>query len=121
MDVQIKIQETQTPTPNFDNICCICLDDMNNTNNHNYVICKHIIHQECYTKLILSKNYNCPLCRNDNGLINIINYNIRINRIYPENITNRQRCITNYRHVICMISTWSLILFIIIFTMIKMY
>lgn len=84
-------------------ICCICLENLNTTDNYIYSICNHKIHSKCHDVLIINKNNRCPLCRVKEPkeiksepvfeAIHITNYNIRINAIFPEELIDRE--ITN--------------------------
>lgn len=69
-------------------ICCICLDDINNYDNNtiNLDCCNQRLHKICFMDWILIKGVvsNCPMCRK-----NICNLNevITLNDIY-DNISN---------------------------------
>ena len=47
----------------FDNITCfICLDIIPE-NEKIKLNCKHYLHKKCYYKLLINKNYYCPVCK----------------------------------------------------------
>lgn len=69
-------------------ICCICLDDINNYDNNtiNLDCCNQKLHKICFMDWILIKGVvsNCPMCRKN---ISNLNEVITLNDIY-DNISN---------------------------------
>jgi hypothetical protein len=135
-EVSINRESDYIIKSNIDD-CCICLEKMDTNDNHIYKICNHKIHNKCYRKL---NNRICPLCRTeeiiekiseekeideeetrqdinrinftDRHYINIINYNLHFNSVYPENIiipNNRFKC-----KKVCFVMTKLFFCFIII-------
>lgn len=49
-------------------ICCVCLDEMDENQYHKELSCGHKIHFQCFKKLVFRKNMyiKCPICREDN-------------------------------------------------------
>ena len=54
-------------SPSYD-VCCICLDEMNEHQYHKELSCGHKLHFQCFKKLIFRKNMyiKCPVCREHN-------------------------------------------------------
>lgn len=121
-------------------ICCICLDNMAG-DTHIYITCGHKIHDECYKELSISNKLDfCPLCRarepirNNNittntsetiienlgdGNVQIINIiNLRVSRVHPEGIRERNSTFIQHKLAIVLSIIWLLILIgIIIFAL----
>jgi hypothetical protein len=49
-------------------VCCICLDEMNEHQYHKELSCGHKLHFQCFKKLVFRKNMfvKCPVCRENN-------------------------------------------------------
>jgi hypothetical protein len=108
-------------------ICCICLENMDNKNIYQYNNCLHKIHNECHRTLIFNKKDFCPLCRTKEHIKEQIQetvtqgpnqeivINININSIVPENIIIiRTRNRNSKRYYSCML----ILLFFIMMTVI---
>lgn len=53
-------------------VCCICLEEVNNNNNNiKFTCCKQHIHKQCFFLLVLNGYNNCPMCRSQ---INLFSY-----------------------------------------------
>ena len=50
---------------NTQDICCICLDTMNESNQTHILSCEHKYHTECIIDWFRKGKSHCPLC-NDN-------------------------------------------------------
>jgi hypothetical protein len=53
------VKSVYVPVVYSDDVCCICLDDMNTRNNQT-LPCGHVMHSDCVAKLHITL---CPLCR----------------------------------------------------------
>lgn len=53
---------------NFNDVCCVCLDEMNDKQYHKVLSCGHKLHFQCFKKMIFRKNMYipCPICREKN-------------------------------------------------------
>lgn len=53
---------------NFNDVCCVCLDEMNEKQYHKVLSCGHKLHFQCFKKMIFRKNMYipCPICREKN-------------------------------------------------------
>lgn len=53
---------------NFNDVCCVCLDEMNDKQYHKVLSCGHKLHLQCFKKMIFRKNMYipCPICREKN-------------------------------------------------------
>ena len=49
-------------------ICCICLDEMNEDQYHKKLSCGHMLHFKCFKGLVFRRNLfiSCPICRDVN-------------------------------------------------------
>jgi len=57
----------------IEDICCICLESVNDKMNYKLTCCKNYIHIECVNQYIDNKNNKtCPLCRKNIEMINYI-------------------------------------------------
>ena len=82
----------------MNDICCICLDDIDDKSIKQKLSCNHIIHHECFFKLMINnstKFIECPLCR-------VTNYNIKWpivtnNKILHNCCMTTDRCIYKYK------------------------
>ena len=57
----------------IEDICCICLESINDKVNYKLICCKNYIHIECVNQYIDNKNNKtCPLCRKNIEMLNYI-------------------------------------------------
>ncbi len=108
-ECKIDVNDNEGIAPNSDpidgpNICCICLDAMNECI-YVYVVCNHKIHQDCYKIYSgLHKATTCPMCRTKDvenedevssvssiPMVYILNtMNRRSTSVHPEGLVVRQ-------------------------------
>lgn len=48
----------------IDDICSICLVEIDSYSKHTAICCKNNFHKECYYKWV-HESYSCPLCRKE--------------------------------------------------------
>lgn len=69
-------------------ICGICLDGMDNSNQGQLLPCKHSYHVQCIRNWHLhSKDFKCPTCRKDSSSLYRFHDDIQINLKYWSNIS----------------------------------
>lgn len=48
----------------YGNVCCICIEDMNDFSHLVKMNCNHVYHKKCLQDYVkVSQKYNCPTCR----------------------------------------------------------
>lgn len=67
-------KESEEEPVNFDNLCLICYDNMDDDSNTVTLKCKHKFHYSCIlmTYKSMSNKRQCPYCRGDGGYLTLL-------------------------------------------------
>jgi hypothetical protein len=59
-----SLNVTKKDVERYGNVCCICIEDMNELKQLVRMNCNHVYHKKCLQDYVkVSKKYNCPTCR----------------------------------------------------------